>query len=118
MACGVTLLEVAPGPLLNAVFVAVTVNVYDLPFVSPDTVSGLLEPVAVRPSGLEFATYLAIGEPPSPAGGLKLTIACPFPATAATFCGAVGFPTCGVTALEAADAGPAPRLLVACTVKV
>jgi len=34
-------------------FVAVTVKVYAVPFVSPVTVTGLAEPVAVIPPGLE-----------------------------------------------------------------
>jgi hypothetical protein len=52
---GVTLLEVdedAPVPVL---LVAVTVNVYAVPFASPFTVMGEALPVPVNPPGLEVA---------------------------------------------------------------
>jgi hypothetical protein len=48
---GVTALdgdEAGPAP---APLVAVTVNVYAVPFVKPETVNGLAEPVAVAPPG-------------------------------------------------------------------
>ena len=45
-------------------FVAVTVNVYEVPFVSPVTVNGLEEPVAVNDPGLEVTVYPVIDAPP------------------------------------------------------
>jgi hypothetical protein len=50
---GVTLLEAADGELVSTEFVAVTVNVYAVPFVSPVTVIGLVAPVPVNPPGLD-----------------------------------------------------------------
>lgn len=38
--------------LVPMAFVAVTVKVYAMPFVKPNTVNGLVVPVAVRPPGL------------------------------------------------------------------
>ena len=55
--------------------------------------------------------------PPLSAGAVKLTEACPSPATAATDVGAPAVVT-GVTALEGAEASLVPALLVAVTVKV
>src|SRR5579872_4148095 len=59
-----------------------------------------------------------MGEPPFEAGAEKLTVACLLPATADTPVGAPGTPAVGVTEFEAVEAGPAPALLVAVTVKV
>jgi hypothetical protein len=44
--------EAGPGPLM---LVAVTVKVYAVPFVSPETTIGLVADVAVNPLGLEVA---------------------------------------------------------------
>ena len=49
---GVTWLLAAEGTLVPAAFVAVTVKVYAVAFVSPLTVMGEVVPVAVMPSGL------------------------------------------------------------------
>ena len=62
-----------------------------------------------------------IGEPPSDAGAVQDTVACPSPATAVTLVGAPGTDTAaasGVTPLLAEDAALVPTLLVAVTVKV
>jgi hypothetical protein len=50
---GTTLLEAAEAAPVPALLVAVTVNVYVVPFVNPLTVRELLAPVAVFPPGLE-----------------------------------------------------------------
>jgi hypothetical protein len=52
---GVTGADGALGALVPTLLVAVTVNVYAVPFVSPVTVSGLLPPLAVAPPGLAVA---------------------------------------------------------------
>ena len=49
---GVTALDGADGAPVPTAFVAVTVNVYAVPFVSPVTVIGLDAPVPVAPPGL------------------------------------------------------------------
>ena len=56
--------------------------------------------------------------PPSLAGMVQLTVACPSLATAVPMVGAPGAVAAGLTPLEAADSAPGPKLLVACTVKV
>ena len=58
-----------------------------------------------------------IAAPPLLVGGVKLTLAWAFPATAVTFVGAPGT-VAGVTAFEGVLAAPVPTLLVAATVKV
>jgi hypothetical protein len=50
---GVTGAEGAEGKLSPSPFVAVTVNVYDVPFVSPVIVIGLAAPFAVIPPGID-----------------------------------------------------------------
>jgi hypothetical protein len=50
---GVTLLDAADAALTPTAFVAVTVNVYAVPFVKPATMIGLAAPVAVMPPGLD-----------------------------------------------------------------
>ena len=46
---GITPVEVADATELPFAFVAITVNVYDVPFVKPDTVIGELVPVTIVP---------------------------------------------------------------------
>ena len=50
---GVTAFEAADGAPVPTKFVAVTVKVYDVPFVRPVTVSGLALPVTVFPPGFD-----------------------------------------------------------------
>ena len=42
--------EAAPGPMA---LVAITVNVYAVPIVNPETITGLVIPDPVKPPGLE-----------------------------------------------------------------
>jgi hypothetical protein len=118
-AAGVTLLEAADAGPVPDQFVAVTVNVYAVPFVKPLTVAVVLPPetVAVKPPGEDVALYDVIAAPPLDAGAVQLTDACPLPAVAVTFVGAPGG-AAGVTLLEAVEAGPFPAELVAVTVNV
>ena len=53
---GVTELLVADAVLVPIVFIAVTVNVYVVPFVSPVTIIGELPPVAENPPVFEVTT--------------------------------------------------------------
>jgi hypothetical protein len=63
--------------------------------------------------------YNVIGEPPSEAGALHVTVACPLPAVAPTPIGASGTVVlAGVTAVEGSLAGESPTALLATTVKV
>src|SRR5450631_960844 len=100
--------------------VAVTVHVYALPAVRPDTVSGLADPVIapVPPPLLDVhvAAKLVIALPLF-APGVKVILSCPDATfTALTAVGAEGEPT--TTASDATDGKPAPRPLVAVTVHV
>ena len=54
-AVGVTAFEGDEAGPVPTEFVAVTVNVYEVPLVSPVTVIGLEAPLAVMPPGLEVA---------------------------------------------------------------
>ena len=58
-----------PSPFI---FVACTVNVYDVPFVNPETIIGDEEPTAAILSGVLLTVYPVIVEPPLLSGGVKL----------------------------------------------
>jgi len=87
--------------------------------VSPVTVADVALPaaVAVAVPGDAVTVYDRTAPPPVVAGAVHDTVACPFPAVAVTPVGAPGGPD-GVTALEAAEAGPVPAALAAVTVNV
>jgi hypothetical protein len=101
--------------------VAVTLNVYDVPFVSPGTTT-VLAPVvvALAPPGVAVTVYPVTAEPPLDDGALHDTDACVSPAVATTFVGAPGTTAAavGVTVLDAAEAGPVPMAFVAVTLNV
>jgi len=108
--------EVADGPVPSA-FVAVTVNVYAVPFTNPVTVIGEPGPEAVKPPGLAVTVYCVIGSPPLLVGAAKLTTALPLPGMADTEVGAPGGPV-GVTGEDGAEYGPVPTAFLAATVNV
>ena len=90
---GVTAVLGADALEVPVALVAVTVNVYAVPLVRPDTVE--LTPVVLRPvqaghAGDDVIVYPVIGEPPLLAGAVQVTTACPFPALALTPVGAPG----------------------------
>ena len=87
-----------------------TVNVYDVPFVSPPIVIGLAEPLAVLPPGDDVTVYDVIGEPPFEAGAAKDTVAAPLLAVAET---AVGAPGTVITVTGNAALAVLPRVSVA-----
>jgi hypothetical protein len=62
-ATGVTLLEAADAVEVPLALVAVTVNVYAVPFDKPETVIGEV-PVPVNPPGEEVAVKVVIVAPP------------------------------------------------------
>jgi hypothetical protein len=72
--------------------VAVTVNVYAVPFVNPVTTIGEDEPVAVIPPGLAVTVYPVIVKPPLSFGAVNATEACAFPPVATTLVGAPATP--------------------------
>jgi len=106
--------EAGPVPIA---LVAVTVNVYAVPFVRPAMVIGLDEPVAVMLEGFEVTEYDVTGLPPLEAGGAKLTVDCALPVVAVALVGGPGT-VAGVTDGEGLEAGPVPTALVAVTVNV
>ena len=113
---GVTPLELLEALDVPTPFVAVTVNVYVVPFVKPVTTIGLCDPVAIIPSGDDVTVYEVIADPLRPAP-LKATVARESPGVAVTEVGAVGVPA-GVTAEDAVDASEFPTEFTATTVKV
>jgi hypothetical protein len=115
---GVTALDGAEAAPVPTAFVALTVNVYAVPFVRPATVMGLPDPVPVWPPGLAVTVYEVIAEPPFEEGALNDTVADALPATADTPVGAPGTVAPRVTGLDAAEADPVPTELVAVTVNV
>ena len=106
-------LDDAPVPKL---LIAVTINVYAVPLVSPAKVAVWVEPpvVTVWPPGLAVILYPVIDEPPVDAGALQLTEASALPAVAVTLMGAPGT-VAGVTVFDKLDDAPVPTLLVAAT---
>jgi hypothetical protein len=89
-ATGVTALLAEDAGDVPIAFVAVTVNVYAVPFDKPVTVNGLEAPVAVRLPGLDVTVYPVIAEPPLLDGAENDTVACALPAVALTPVGAPG----------------------------
>jgi hypothetical protein len=97
-------------------FVAVTVNVYVVPFVSPVTVMGVVPPVALCPS-FDVTVYRVIVVPPVFTGAVNEIVACPLPPIAITFVGASGILS-GIIILLLIDAILVPTAFVAVTVNV
>ena len=77
-AVGVTLNDAAEAADMPPAFLAVTVNVYAVPFVRPNTVhaSGPLVHTHVFPPGCEVTVYPVIGEGPPQAGADHDTTLC------------------------------------------
>jgi hypothetical protein len=69
-------------------FVAVTTNVYAVPFARPVTTSGELAPLAVKPLGVDVAVNDGIPVPTVDA--VNATLTCVFPAVPTTEVGAPG----------------------------
>jgi hypothetical protein len=114
---GVTELDADDAVDVPLALVAVTVNVYDVPVVRPDTVIGLA-PVPVSEPGDEVAVYADTALPPV-APAVYVTVAeVPVPPSAAVpIVGACGT-VVAVMLLDATDAELVPIALVAVTVKV
>ena len=106
--------EPAPAP---TAFEAVTVNVYDAPFVSPLTVQLVETVVQLRPPGDEITVYDVTAEPPLFAGADHETSTEESPNTPDTPVGAPGA-VAGTTADDADEAEPAPAMFAARTANV
>ncbi len=114
---GTTELLVDDCVLVPKELLAVTVNVYVVPFVRPVTVIGEEPPVAVNPPTFDATVYVVIAEPPFETGGVNVIVASPFEATALTPVGVPGAVT-GTTEFVALDAVLVPIAFVAVTVKL
>ena len=86
------LLLAALAGLVPVALVAVTVNVYDVPAVKPETVMGEDAAVPVNPPGLDVAVYPVMAEPPLFVGAVNATEAEDTPAVAVPIVGAPGLP--------------------------
>jgi hypothetical protein len=106
----------ADATLLPTMFLAVTVNVYDTPFVSSVTTHALVEVVHMKPPGVEVTVYDVMADPPLLIGVTQRTATRVSPAVAVTDNGAEGAVPAerGVT-VTMAEAGLAPYLLTALT---
>lgn len=85
--------DAGPAP---ALLVAVTVNEYCWPLLSPETVhDDAAAPLAVhvRDDGADVTVYVTMSAPPSYAGANHATVAAPSPAVTAVIEGAVGTTT-------------------------
>jgi hypothetical protein len=111
----VTLLEAAEAVEVPLALVAVTVNVYAVPFVNPETVIGDA-PVPVNDPGDEVAVNVVIVLPPV-APAVYVTVAEALPPVAVPIVGAAGT-VVAVTLAEAAEAAEVPAAFVAVTVYV
>jgi hypothetical protein len=115
---GVAVSEFDGGPVPTA-FVAVTVNVYCWPFVSPFTV----QPVApfvpqVKPPGDAVAVYPVIALPPSDEGAVHERPTWVLPRTADTSVGAPGTVAAATgVAVSVFEGDPVPTPFVAVTAK-
>ena len=115
--CGVTESDAAEAAEVPPPFVAVALNVYDVPLVKPVTVQLPEAPVTVhvKDPGVEVTRYDA-GVPPVPAA--TVTTAEETPASAVGVRGVPGTIGCGVTAFDATEAADVPPPFVAVALNV
>lgn len=115
---GVTLLDAADAVDVPFAFVAVTVNVYAVPAVSPETVIGDEAEVPVKPPGEEVAVKVETAAPPlAPAVKATDAVVPVPPSEAAPIVGVCGTEV-AVIEEDADDEVEAPVELEAVTVKV
>ena len=114
---GMIAAEAVEADPVPAAFVAVTVNVYEVPLVRPVTVQLVDAVVQVNEPGDDVTVYPVIAEPPELDGAVQDTVTCVFPEAPDTPVGRPGT-ALGVTDAEAPEAVPVPRALVAVTVNV
>ena len=120
MVLGVTVADAADGSEVPYVFVAVTVNVYEVPGVSPVTVKVLavVRVLLIPPAGFDVTVYAVMGEPPVDVGAVNTTVAVVLPvAVEVPIPGAVGRPNVA-TDEDGEDATEVPYVFVAVTVNV
>ena len=116
-ATGVTAFDAIEAAPVPTRLVAVTLNVYAVPFLSDEITQDVELVVHEPPAGSDVTVYVAIAEPFAIAA-LHETVAVALPASALTFVGALGTAEVGVTAPEGVEALLVPYELVAVTLKV
>ena len=89
-ATGVAAAEAEEAWLVPIPFVAVTVQVYPVPFERPATRIGELDAVPENAPGSHVAVYPVMIEPPFATGGVNDTASDPFPGVAVPIVGAAG----------------------------
>jgi hypothetical protein len=114
---GVTATEGVEAAEVPTAFVAVTVNVYAVPFVSPVTVQLVVADVQVRFPGDDVTVYNVIAAPPLVAGADHETATWALPLVPVALVGTPGI-VAGVTAADEAEIADVPTSFVAVTVKV
>jgi len=113
---GTTDAELIDAALVPDTFVAVTANVYDVPFARPVTLHEVVAVVHVNEPGAEITVYELIAAPPFETGAVQDTTDDAFTALVApTEVGAPGTID-GTTADDAVEAEPVPDAFVAVTV--
>ena len=115
--CGVTGSDAEEAADVPPPFVAVALNVYDVPYVKPVTVHSPDEPVTVhvREPGVEVTRY-DVGVPPEPAATATTADASLISAVGAG--GVPGTAGCGVTGSDAEEAADVPPPFVAVALNV
>jgi len=115
---GTAVFEIADAVLVPALFVAVTLNVYELPLVNPLMVHVVVVVVQKAPPGAAVTVYSVIGAPPLEPGAVhEITDSAFAFDDAITFVGAPGA-VAGVAAADAIDADEVPEMFVAVTLNV
>ena len=104
--------EAIPAP---TAFAAATVNVYEVPFVSPVTVQEVVAVVHVNPPGEEMTEYEEITLAPLEAGASHTTRTEESPNVPTTDVGAAGTLATAI-GVDGEEADPVPAMLVAVTV--
>lgn len=112
VAVGVTAFEAEEATDVLEPFVALMVNVYNVPFVNPETTIGLDDPVAVIPSGEEVTVYDV-----APTEGVNAIDAVALPAVATSDVG-TGSGISGVTGALGDEEADEPAALTPDTVNV
>ena len=124
--CGVVVATLTPAGEFPTALVAITENLYGMPFVKPEVISHEVAPGATEqvtaglngtPNRSRAVTKYPVIAEPFAFGAVKEIVAPPSPGVAVTFDGAAGGPI-GVIAVEVRDGLELPTLLVATAVKV
>jgi len=100
---GTTAPDAADADPAPALFAAVTVNEYEVPFERPVTVQLVVDVVQVNEPGVDVTVYPVVGLPPVEEGAIHDTAASAFPDTADTDLGTPGV-VAGTTTPDAPDA--------------